>query len=99
MARHPLGPSKEAVGLLRLIGSDGSSADVPCRSESGVSTHVTLARPVVLHRGVAYTLTLARIDGTPVEGVSPLRMESALLCPVSLAAIELLADDPPRDSL
>jgi hypothetical protein len=82
-----------------VVGSDGSSADLPCRSESGISIHVTLARPVVLHRGVAYTLTLARNDGTPVEGVSSLRMENALLRPVSFAAIELMADDPPRDSL
>jgi hypothetical protein len=48
---------------------------------------------------VAYTLTLARTDGTPVEGVSSLRMESALLREVSLTAIELLADDSPRGSL
>jgi hypothetical protein len=48
---------------------------------------------------VAYTLTLASSDGAPVEGVSSLRMESALLREVSLTAIELLAVDPPRDSL
>ena len=80
------------VGLLCVAGSDGSREDVPCQVAEGVAVHVTLARPVVLRRGVAYSLTLARDDGTPVEGVSPLRIQDALRRAVSLAAVELLPD-------
>ncbi len=96
-SRRSFARSRTTARLLRVLGSNGSIEDVPCESQGGVAIHVTLSRPIVLKRGVAYSLILVRDDGTPVKGVSPLRIDSGLLRPVSLTAVDLLADDPPRD--